>query len=116
MHAFQGRTVDNVIAAIEANHPNFTNQKMLYVEISRARDRAEFVTDDKAGLAEQIEALTGERIAALEALGADGTRGLEAEGGRENARSPEGPQPDPGRAKEAEMTPAPKTADRDLGL
>ena len=37
VHAFQGRTVDNVIAAIEANHPNLTNQKMLYVEISRAR-------------------------------------------------------------------------------
>ena len=47
VHAFQGRTVDNVIAAIEANHPNLTNQGMLYVEISRARDRAELVTDDK---------------------------------------------------------------------
>ena len=68
VHAFQGRTVDNVIAAIEANHPNLTNQKMLYVEISRARDRAEIVTDDKAALKEQLEALTGERIAALEAL------------------------------------------------
>ena len=33
----RGRTVDSVIAAIEANHPNLTNQKMLYVEISRAR-------------------------------------------------------------------------------
>ena len=39
VHAFQGRTVDTVIAAIEANHPNLTTQKMLYVEISRARDR-----------------------------------------------------------------------------
>ena len=51
-HAFQGRTVDTVIAALEANHPNLTNQKMLYVEISRARDRAELVTDDKAALRE----------------------------------------------------------------
>ena len=25
VHAFQGRTVDTVIAAIEANHPNLTN-------------------------------------------------------------------------------------------
>ena len=82
VHAFQGRTVDRVIAAIEANHPNLTNQKMLYVEISRARDRAELVTDDKAGLKEQLEALTGERIAALEALGEDRARGPEAEGGR----------------------------------
>ena len=89
---------------------------MLNAEISRARDRAELVTDDKAGLAEQIKALTGERIAALEALGADGAKGLDAEGGRESARSPEGPQPDPERAKEAEMTPLPKSADLELGL
>ena len=43
--------------------------KMLYVEISRARDRAELVTDDKAALREQLLELTGERIAALEAIG-----------------------------------------------
>ena len=43
--------------------------KMLYVEISRARDRAELVTDDKQALREQLQALTGERIAALEAIG-----------------------------------------------
>ena len=40
VHAFQGRTVDTVIAAMEANHPNLTNQKTLYVEISRARSRS----------------------------------------------------------------------------
>ena len=45
VHAFQGRTVDNVIAAMEANHPHLTTQKSLYVEISpgarsrRAGDR-----------------------------------------------------------------------------
>ena len=27
VHAFQGRTVDNVIAAMEAKHPNLTTQK-----------------------------------------------------------------------------------------
>ena len=83
MHAFQGRTVDTVIAAIEANHPNLTNQKMLYVDISRARDRAELVTDDKAALREQIQALTGERIAALEAVGeseGEGARGRKGRG------------------------------------
>ena len=116
VHAFQGRTVDRVIAAIEANHPNLTNQKMLYVEISRARDRAELVTDDKAGLKEQLEALTGERIAALEALGADRAKGPETEGGRDAGKSVEGPQPETGRAAEPEKTPEPKVADRDLGL
>ena len=52
VHAFQGRTVDTVIAAMEANHPNLMTQKTLYVKISRARDRAELVTDDKAALRE----------------------------------------------------------------
>ena len=116
VHAFQGRTVDNVIAAIEANHPNLTNQKMLYVEISRARDRAELVTDDKAGLKEQLEALSGERIAALEALGGDRATGAEAGDAREMDTSLEGAHPGPGRAKDAERTPEPKTADRGLGL
>ncbi len=73
VHAFQGRTVDTVIAAMEANHPEFTNQKTLYVEISRARDRAELVTNDAKVLCERLKAATGERIAALEALG-DRTR------------------------------------------
>ena len=115
VHAFQGRTVDTVIAAIEANHPNLTNRKMLYVEISRARDRAELVTDDKAALKEQLQALTGERIAALEALGDGKSRapeaakagGMDAEIGGERSA---------GRTAEPEMTPAPKSVDRDLGL
>ena len=68
VHAFQGRTVDTVIAAMEANHPHLTTQKSFYVEISRARARAEHVTDDKAALKEQLESVTGERIAALEAV------------------------------------------------
>ena len=50
VHAFQGRTVDGVIAAMEARHPHLTTQKSFYVEISRARDRAELVTDDAAEL------------------------------------------------------------------
>ena len=73
VHAFQSRTVDTVIAAMEANHPELTNQKTLYVEISRARDRAELVTDDARALRERLEVATGERVAALEAIG-DRTR------------------------------------------
>ena len=69
MHAFQGRTVDNVIAAMEARHPHLTTQKAFYVEISRARDRAELVTDDVKDLRAQLQAVTGERIAALEGIG-----------------------------------------------
>ena len=69
VHAFQGRTVDNVIAAMEANHPHLTTQKSFYVEISRARDRAEIVTDDAKALREQLEAVTDERISAIEGIG-----------------------------------------------
>ena len=71
VHAFQGRTVDNVIAAMEANHPHLTTQKSFYVEISRARDRAELVTDDAKALREQLEAVTGERISALEGIASE---------------------------------------------
>ena len=69
MYAFKGRTVDNVIAAMEARHPHLTTQKSFYVEISRTRDRAELVTDDAAELRAQLQAVTGERIAALEGIG-----------------------------------------------
>ena len=69
VHAYQGRTVDNVIATMEANHPHLTTAKSFYVEISRARDRAELVTDDAQALKERLEAVTGERISALEGIG-----------------------------------------------
>ena len=69
VHAFQGRTVDNVIAAMEARHPHLTTQKSFYVEISRARDCAELVTDDAAELKAQLQEATGERIVALEGIG-----------------------------------------------
>ena len=78
VHAFQGRTVDTVIAAMEANHRNLTTQKTLYVEISRARDRAELVTDDRETLRERLEAATGERVAALEAVQPERTRTRES--------------------------------------
>ena len=68
VHAFQGRTVDRVIAAMEAEHAHLTTQKTFYVEISRARFHAELVTDDRRALRERLEAATGERIAALEAI------------------------------------------------
>ena len=62
-------TADAVAWAMEARHPHLTTQKSFYVEISRARDRAELVTDDVAQLREQLQACTGERIAALEGIG-----------------------------------------------
>ncbi len=79
MHAFQGRTEDNVIAAVEAGHPQLTTQKSFYVEISRARDRAELVTDDAKALREQRQAVTSERIVALEAAGEEKAKAPESD-------------------------------------
>ena len=63
IHAFQGRTVDRIIAAMPSGYANLVNQKSLYVAISRARDRADLVTDDPKRLADQLE-----RVAALDAV------------------------------------------------
>ena len=100
VHAFQGRTVDAVIAAMEARHPHLTTQKSFYVEISRARDRAELVTDDAAELRAQLQAVTGERIAALEGIGemkretpGRGAESAKAEAAKERGE-PSGPQKD----------------------
>ena len=68
VHAFQGRTVDRIIAAMPAEHPMLTTQQAFYVAISRARDRAELVTDDARKLADQLEKATGERVAALDGV------------------------------------------------
>ena len=103
VHAFQGRTVDNVIAAMEAGHPHLTTQKSFYVEISRARYRAELVTDDAEKLREHLEEATGERISALEGVGAartemdtpSGSTSLDAE-----------PIPDTGTGMEPSPVPA----------
>ena len=122
VHAFQGRTVDTVIAAMEAKHPKLTSQHMLYVEISRARDLAELVTDERERLHEQLKAVTGERIAALEAVGLEqdkvtaktpetGNLGRGADRGIEAAREQERttePQMEQGRV--------PKGVERDMSL
>ena len=72
---------------MEANHPHLTTQKTLYVEISRARHRAELVTDDRSALRERLEAVTGERVAALEAI--EPERGKVAEAGSDKTRERE---------------------------
>ena len=67
VHAFQGRTVDRIVAAMPSGNTQLTNQQAFYVAISRARDRADLVTDDAWRLADQLEKATGERVSALDA-------------------------------------------------
>jgi len=103
--------VDNVIAVMEAGHPHLTTRKTFYVEISRARHGAEIVTDDARALRERLEAVTGERIAALEAVepAMDKSAVKEVARDRGAAIGAEGapPDADPGRdhAKDAPATP-----------
>ena len=118
VHAFQGRTVDNVIAAMEARHPHLTTQKSFYVEISRARDRAELVTDDAAELRAQLQAVTGERIAVLEGIGEmareDAGKGVEAskaEAGKERDGGMTTPED-----REPPVSERGKAVERELGL
>ena len=120
VHAFQGRTVDNVIAAMEARHPHLTTQKSFYVEISRARDRAELVTDDAAELRAQLQAVTGERIGALEGIGEMKREAPDKAVEAERDRSMQ-PERGTGKAREGMKTPEPPVRDRgkggmDLGL
>ena len=121
VHAFQGRTVDNVIGAMEANHPHLTTAKAFYVEISRARDRAELVTDDAAALRARLEAVTGERISALEGIGEtvrperelDGKASLDRERPDRGTVAPSSPDKDIGRDLPPDKTPEPEPPARE---
>ena len=106
--------MDNVIAVMEAGHPHLTTRKTFYVEISRARHGAEIVTDDARALRERLEAVTGERIAALEAVepalgksaAKESVKDRGAAIGAEGTHAP--PDADPGRDHAKEAPPAPE--------
>ncbi len=104
VHAFQGRTVDRILATMPAENPRPVNQCAFYVAISRARDPARLVTDGAWKLADRLERATGERLAALEATAKRAAR--ETVFGRETGRDGGG---DP-------LTRAPDAMDRGHGL
>ena len=131
VHAFQGRTVDNIIAAMESSHPHLTTRKAFYVAISRARDGAELVTDDAKQLADHLEKATGERVSALDAAKKYVTLGIEIgeektlEPGKDReGRGSGGPareadrSDEPARQTGPEIVPEPKqkSVDMDLGM
>ncbi len=119
VHSFQGRTVDPIIAAMPSGNPQLTNQQSFYVAISRARDRAELVTDDASKLSDQLEKATGERVAALDGvaeqaayeavLGVEPPRDLDHGDGRLS-----GPQRDSGQENTSDLKQ--KSLDLDLGM
>ena len=69
VHAAQGITCDQVIAVLDANQGAIAGQAAFYVELSRARDNAVLLTDDREGLVEALETATGDELSALEAIG-----------------------------------------------
>ena len=69
VHAAQGQTHDRVIAVLDTGAGPLVNQQTLYVQLSRARERAVVLTDNREQLVETLEANTGERLTALEAIG-----------------------------------------------
>ena len=71
VHAAQGVTRDRVIAVADAGHGHLGGLQGFYVQISRARDNAVVLTDDRESLAVALEADSGDRLTALEALGED---------------------------------------------
>ena len=84
----QGSTADGVIAVLDTSQRALTDQSTFYVEISRARDRAVVLTDNLDELVEVLEANTGERATALDAVGEpieDGRAGAGAPDSAEGA-------------------------------
>ena len=71
VHGAQGITRDNVIAVLDSGHGALTDQATFYVELTRARDRAVVLTDNREDLMAALEEATGEHISALEAVGED---------------------------------------------
>ncbi len=71
VHGAQGLARDNVIAVLDSGHGALTDQATFYVELTRARDRVVVVTDNREDLMAALEATTGERVSALEAVGED---------------------------------------------
>ena len=50
VHAAQGKTAKYVIGVLESEHKHLTNQRSFYVTLSRARESAILISDNKSGL------------------------------------------------------------------
>ncbi len=68
IYAAQGRSAENVIAVLDSTHSLTANQRNFYVDISRAKEQAIIITNDRHELTEILELNLGERVAALDAV------------------------------------------------
>ena len=69
VHAAQGQTADVVIAVLQAGHGPIVDRTSFYVELTRARDDAVLLTDDRDALVDALEAGEGGVSSVLDALG-----------------------------------------------
>ena len=69
LHAAQGTTRDNAIVVLDSGHGLPVDRAAFYVGISRARDNAVVLTDNREDLVEALEAHAGAAMTALEAVG-----------------------------------------------
>ena len=82
VHGAQSQTHERVIAVLDSGHGHLSTQQTAYVQLSRARENAVVLTDNREQLVETLEANTGERITALDAIGEAPAK---AEVGRDSA-------------------------------
>jgi ATP-dependent exoDNAse (exonuclease V) alpha subunit len=61
----QGKTIDNSVLLLESFRKNLVNQKSTYVGLSRARNKAIIITDNKEKLTKAVSERIGENTLAL---------------------------------------------------
>ncbi|PHR55326.1 MAG: hypothetical protein COA43_15635 [Robiginitomaculum sp.] len=64
-HAYQGQTIDHIIAAMPSVS-GLTTQKSFYVDISRARHEITFLTDNIERVRDTLKEQTGDSLTALD--------------------------------------------------
>ena len=108
VHDLQGATVDRVIGAVESGRA--ATAELAYVTLSRARDRAEVLTDSWGRLQKSINKFV-ERETALRATGAAATVDLQRlDGLRQEAAQERGREGDLAQAREAVVPESPAPA------
>jgi ATP-dependent exoDNAse (exonuclease V) alpha subunit len=68
VHSAQGQTADRVLAHVESHRANLVHQRSFYVSISRAKEQALVVTDNRQKLIEAVQERSGAKMAALDGV------------------------------------------------
>ena len=69
VHAAQGKTATHVIGVLESGHKHLTNQRSFYVTLSRARESAILISDNKTKLMRTLFLNPGAKASAVEHQG-----------------------------------------------